>query len=176
MTQIYKYLLSDSSKNSTFILKSSANNLIFASVFNSRSSNSTLIFQFCDSASTRLRLQSFDIRLENEPHVGTPLRRYLGKSTWIFSFPLFIFVLFIFQDFVEAFAKAMNRPSFLPMPDFVWRFVFGPERASMITEGQKVVPRRTLDSGFNFRFSTIDRACHEFSQAFYKDQDEKWSP
>ena len=59
--KIHKYLLSDSSKNSTFIPKNSANNLIFASVFDSildlRSSNSTSIFQFWDLASTRLRLQ-----------------------------------------------------------------------------------------------------------------------
>ena len=81
MTQIYKYLLSDSSKNSTFIPTNSANNSIFALVFDlildSRLSNSTLIFQFCDSALTRLRLQSFDIRLDDDPLFGTPLRRYL---------------------------------------------------------------------------------------------------
>ena len=41
---------------------------------------STSIFQFCDSASTRLRLQSFDIRLDDEPRVGTQLRRYLISS------------------------------------------------------------------------------------------------
>ena len=86
MTQIYKYLLSDSSKNSTFILNW-VNNSIFASVvdsiLDSRSSNSTSIFQFCDSASTRLRFQSFNIRLDDEPRVGTPLRRYLVLSQQI---------------------------------------------------------------------------------------------
>ena len=90
MTHLYKFLIPDSSKNSTFILKNltfilknSAKNTIFASIFDlildSRSSNSTSIFQFCDSASTRLRLQSFDICLDDEPRVGTPLRRYLIK-------------------------------------------------------------------------------------------------
>ena len=73
------YLLSDSSKNSTFILKNS--------VLDSRSSNSTSIFQFCDSASTRLRLQSFDIRLDDEPRVGTPLHRYL-KNRQRMTYPL----------------------------------------------------------------------------------------
>ena len=67
MTHLYKLLIPDSSKNWTFILKNSANNLIF----DSRSSNSIAILQFSDSASTRLRLQSFDIRLNNEPRVGT---------------------------------------------------------------------------------------------------------
>ena len=81
MTQIYKYLFSDLSKNSTFKLRNLANNSIFASVFDSildsRSRNSTSIFQFCDSVSTLLRLQSFDIRLNDKPRVETPLRRYL---------------------------------------------------------------------------------------------------
>ena len=67
---IYKLLLPDLSKNSIFILKNSANNSVFNSVFNSRSSNSTLIHQFYDSALTWLRLQSFDIttNLESGPH------------------------------------------------------------------------------------------------------------
>ena len=41
---------------STFIQKNLANNLIFASIFDSRSSNSTSIHPFYDSASTRLQL------------------------------------------------------------------------------------------------------------------------
>ena len=80
---ICKFLLpfSSKSKNSTFILKNSANNSIFASIFDSildlRSSNSTMILQFSNSALTRLRLHSFHFRLDNEPRVGTPLCRYL---------------------------------------------------------------------------------------------------
>ena len=48
-----KFLISDSSKNLTFILKNSANNSIFASIFDSildsGSSNLTSIFQFLES-------------------------------------------------------------------------------------------------------------------------------
>ena len=62
---------------SNFILKNSANNSVFNSIFNSRSSNSTSIHQLYDSALTRLRLQSFGIRLDDEPQVGTPLRQCL---------------------------------------------------------------------------------------------------
>ena len=71
---LYKLLLPDLSQNSTFILKNSANNSIFASVLDSRSSNSTSIHQFYYSASTRLRAQTFTIRLDDESQVGTPLR------------------------------------------------------------------------------------------------------
>ena len=50
---------------------------VFASIFDSRSSNSTLIHPFYYSASTRLRLQSFGIHLHDKSRVGTPLRRNL---------------------------------------------------------------------------------------------------
>lgn len=76
------------------------------------------------------------------------------------------------QDFVDSFSKSLSRPAFLPIPEFIWNFIFGRQRASMITEGQKVVPKRTLESGYVFRFPKIDLACSEFAQAFYKDKDE----
>ena len=48
-----------------FIVKNSAKNSIFTSIFNSRASNSTLIHQFYYLALTRLRLQRFGIRLDD---------------------------------------------------------------------------------------------------------------
>ena len=51
--------------------------LVLNSIFDSRLSNSTSIHQFCDSASTWLRLRSFGIRLDDESLVGTQLRRNL---------------------------------------------------------------------------------------------------
>ena len=73
--------MSDLSKNLTFILKNSANNSVLDSIFDLGSRNSTSIHQFYDSASTRLRLQSFGIRLNDETGVGTPLRQnfYLAR-------------------------------------------------------------------------------------------------
>ena len=61
---------------------------MFASVLGSIL-NSTSIFQFCDSASTRLRLQSFDIRLNDKPLVGTPLCQYLMPFKYLVTFPFF---------------------------------------------------------------------------------------
>jgi len=75
------------------------------------------------------------------------------------------------QNFVDAFAGALGRPAFFPLPEFVWDLVFGAERAVMITKGQKVVPRRTLESGFSFRFPTIQEACAEFAPFPYTDSD-----
>lgn len=75
------------------------------------------------------------------------------------------------RDFVSAFAKELWRPAFIPLPEFVWNFVFGQERANMITKGPKVLPKRTLATGYNFRFPTISEACKEFSHLAYLDQD-----
>ena len=61
---LYKLLLPDSSQNSTFILKNSTY-------------NSTSIHQLYYSASTRLRSQTFSIRLDDESRVGTLLRQNL---------------------------------------------------------------------------------------------------
>ena len=76
------------------------------------------------------------------------------------------------QDFVNAFASALHRPAFFPLPDTVWNLVFGQERATMITKGQKVIPKRTLETGYTFRFPTISEACQEFAQLMYQDVDE----
>ena len=48
-----------------------------ASIFASRSSNSTSIHQFYDSTLLRLRTRPCAICLENEPRVGTPICRNL---------------------------------------------------------------------------------------------------
>ena len=76
------------------------------------------------------------------------------------------------QEFVSAFGSALHRPVFFPLPDTVWNLVFGQERATMITKGQKVTPTRTLESGYTFRFPTISEACQEFAQLMYQDVDE----
>jgi len=75
------------------------------------------------------------------------------------------------QKFVNAFASALGRPAFIPLPEAVWNLVFGEERAVMITRGQRVVPRRTLEAGFVFRFPSIQQACAEFGRFPYADED-----
>ena len=43
------------------------------------------------------------------------------------------------REFVQAFGKAMWRPAFIPVPEFLWNFVFGSDRADLILKGQKVL-------------------------------------
>jgi uncharacterized protein (TIGR01777 family) len=56
--------------------------------------------------------------------------------------------------------KIMGRPAFIPVPGFAMRTVFG-EVADVVLKGQRVVPRRLLDLGFEFRFPTAEAALKD---------------
>lgn len=55
----------------------------------------------------------------------------------------------------------MNRPSLLPLPAIVLNMLLGSERASMLTKGQRVVPKKTLDLGFQYLYPQINEACKQ---------------
>ncbi|MEM8839260.1 MAG: DUF1731 domain-containing protein, partial [Pseudomonadota bacterium] len=65
------------------------------------------------------------------------------------------------RAFVEAFARALRRPVVWSMPSWLITAVIGPERASILLEGQNVVPKRTLASGYRFLYPTIDDAMDD---------------
>ncbi|XP_077171904.1 epimerase family protein SDR39U1 isoform X1 [Paroedura picta] len=64
-------------------------------------------------------------------------------------------------DFARALGSALRRPAILPLPGFVVSAVFGPERSVMLLEGQRVVPRRTLESGYRFAFPDLPSAIRD---------------
>jgi uncharacterized protein (TIGR01777 family) len=61
------------------------------------------------------------------------------------------------RDFGKALGRALSRPSFMPTPAFALRLMLG-EVADIITEGQKVLPRKALELGYAFRFPELDAA------------------
>lgn len=65
------------------------------------------------------------------------------------------------KEFSSALARAMWRPALFPMPAFVLNAAFSEERAKIMTEGQKVVPKRTLELGYKFKYSDIDSAVRQ---------------
>jgi uncharacterized protein len=58
------------------------------------------------------------------------------------------------KEFTKTFGKALHRPTFLTVPKFAIKILFG-DGAVVLINGQKVVPRRLLDTGFKFKFKTI---------------------
>ncbi|CAH0729737.1 unnamed protein product, partial [Brenthis ino] len=71
-------------------------------------------------------------------------------------------------DFTKAFAKALSRPAIFTVPEFALNLLLNEERAMMLTKGQHVIPKRTLEYGFQYKYPDIDGACAECAHLFQK--------
>jgi uncharacterized protein len=60
-----------------------------------------------------------------------------------------------------ALGEVIDRPSWLPVPGFALDLLLG-EGAKLVLEGQKVLPKRTLESGFEFAYPEIKGALSQF--------------
>lgn len=60
-------------------------------------------------------------------------------------------------DFTRALGEAIKRPTKLPVPTFALRALLG-EGAQILLEGQRVLPKRTEELGYRFRFSDLKDA------------------
>lgn len=61
------------------------------------------------------------------------------------------------ETFCKELGRAMNRPSWLPVPDFALEALLG-DAAQVILEGQRVLPKRTLESGFEYLYPDVTQA------------------
>lgn len=59
------------------------------------------------------------------------------------------------RGLTKALGKVLKRPTCLPLPTFLLELIYG-EGATVLTEGQTVVPQRVLESGFEYKFEGID--------------------
>ncbi|XP_078394451.1 epimerase family protein SDR39U1, partial [Cetorhinus maximus] len=62
------------------------------------------------------------------------------------------------SQFAAALGSSLRRPAVLPVPGFALEAVLGTERAVMLLEGQRVVPKRTLASGYKYRYPELTAA------------------
>lgn len=65
------------------------------------------------------------------------------------------------RSFATELGKAMKRPVFLPLPDFVLKLIFGDMAEEIMLNGQKVIPERAEQSGYKFRFRTLSDALKD---------------
>jgi uncharacterized protein (TIGR01777 family) len=63
-------------------------------------------------------------------------------------------------EMAKAIGRAMGRPSFWPTPAFLPRLALG-EAADLIVKGQRVMPKRPLDLGYQYKYPDIDAALKE---------------
>lgn len=61
------------------------------------------------------------------------------------------------KDLAKVLGKVLHRPSFMPSPGFMIRLILG-EFGDVLLKGQRVIPHRLLDAGFQFRYPDIEEA------------------
>ncbi len=61
------------------------------------------------------------------------------------------------RDFAGTLGSVLRRPSWMPAPAFMIRLVLG-EFGSVILKGQRVIPKRLVESGFSFRYPQLEEA------------------
>jgi uncharacterized protein (TIGR01777 family) len=61
------------------------------------------------------------------------------------------------KQFGRTLGAVLNRPSWLPVPGFVLKLAMG-EMSNMVLTGQRVLPCKALDTGYEFRFDSLDKA------------------
>jgi len=65
------------------------------------------------------------------------------------------------KELTEILGKTLGKPTFMPsVPGFLIRIAVG-EFGSVLLNGQKAVPKRLLELGFDFRFSNIKAALED---------------
>jgi uncharacterized protein len=62
------------------------------------------------------------------------------------------------EQFVKALGRALGRPTVFPLPAIAVKTMFGEMGVAVLLEGQRALPARLLDAGFQFSETTIDGA------------------
>lgn len=66
-------------------------------------------------------------------------------------------------EFCKTLGKVLHRPSWLPVPEFVMKAVLG-ELGSLMTTGQRVMPVKAQQGGYQFKYTVLEDAL----QAIYQ--------
>ena len=64
------------------------------------------------------------------------------------------------SQFSRALGKALGRPALMPVPPLALKLALG-EGASVLLASQRILPTRTLDLGYRFKFTDIDSALQD---------------
>jgi uncharacterized protein len=65
------------------------------------------------------------------------------------------------KAFSKALGRTINRPAVLPIPGFTLDLMYGKEFGKALRGGQRVMPRRTLELGYEFEHPELDEALRD---------------
>ena len=64
------------------------------------------------------------------------------------------------NELCQTLGEVLNRPSWLPVPDFVLEILLG-DGAIVVLEGQQVMPQKTQSTGFDYQYAELKPALAE---------------
>ena len=64
---------------------------------------------------------------------------------------------------VRGAGSVLGRPSWLPVPDFALQTLLG-EGANVVLEGQRVLPARAQEAGFQFQYPEVTAALRSVAR------------
>lgn len=62
------------------------------------------------------------------------------------------------KEFTKILGKTIKKPTILPLPGFAARLLFGEMAEAILLTGNRVLPNKLLNAGFNFTHPTLDKA------------------
>jgi hypothetical protein len=65
------------------------------------------------------------------------------------------------KDFSKALGRALGRPAIVPVPGLVLDLKFGKEFGQVLRGGQRAIPKRTLELGYEFKHPDLDEALKD---------------
>ena len=60
--------------------------------------------------------------------------------------------------FVKTLGKVLRRPTIFPLPAFIVKLIFGEMGQELLLDGQKVMPKKLAESGFQFEQTELEPA------------------
>ena len=72
------------------------------------------------------------------------------------------------KSFAKILGKVLRRPAIAPIPKFSMRLLFGELADPLLIEGQRVIPKRLLESGYSFVHTDLESALRD-SLGIWKD-------
>ena len=64
-------------------------------------------------------------------------------------------------EFTKALGKELYRPTILPLPEFAVNFFFGEMGDALLLDSTRVVPKRLLEAGYEFKFTDLQPALRQ---------------
>ncbi len=65
------------------------------------------------------------------------------------------------EEFTKTLGEVLYRPTFLPLPEFAVSMIFGEMGDALLLASTKVVPKRLLDAGFEFKYPELKTAIEK---------------